>query len=230
MTKTASGVLAILPMRGGSERVPGKNLVDLAGRPLYAWILDTLHALDGVVAIVDTDDDDIEASVRRTHPDVRVLRRPTHLGRGETPMNAVLLNTLEQESAGDVILQVHATNPFVDAGSLQTAIDAVTPGGVTDSAFSVSRLQARLWTADLAPLNHDPNVLLRTQDLQPWLIENSSFYAFDREVFVETGNRIGRCPRAVELSPLESIDIDVMDDLDFARIVANGLQRLGGEL
>jgi CMP-N-acetylneuraminic acid synthetase len=223
MTTLARNVLAILPMRGGSERVPRKNLVDLGGRPLYSWILDTVLSLDGVLAVVDTDDDEIESAVRSSHPDVPVIRRPDHLGVGTTPMNEVLANTLASAPSGETILQVHATNPFVTAESLNRAIQAVDSEQGVDSAFSVSRLQARLWRENLEPVNHDPAVLLRTQEMDPLLIENSSFYAFDREMFLATNNRIGRSPIAIELSPIESVDIDTPEDLRFARVVANGL-------
>jgi len=197
--------------------------VDLGGRPLYAWILDTLLSLSDVRTVVDTDDDGIESAVRSSHPDVLVIRRPDRLGVGTTPMNDVLANTLARVPAGETILQVHATNPFVTAESLHRAIQAVGPRHDVDSAFSVSRLQARLWRESMEPVNHDPTVLLRTQDLDPLLIENSSFYAFDREMFLATNHRIGRSPIAIELSPIESVDIDMPEDLSFARVVANGL-------
>lgn len=224
MSADGRATLAILPMRGGSERVPKKNLADLAGRPLYAWILDTVLTLENVVAVVDTDDDEIEASLQATHPKVRVIRRPPHLGVGTTPMNEVLAHTLEMESFGQTVLQVHSTNPFVSADSLRVAIASVQPATGADSAFSVSRLQARIWSEVLEPVNHEPSVLLRTQDLPVLLIENSSFYVFDRAVFAQTGNRIGLHPSAVDLSPLESIDIDTAEDFEFARVVALGLQ------
>jgi len=210
-------------MRGGSERVPRKNLVDLAGRPLYAWILDTVLSLDGVIPVVDTDADEIEEAVSASHPDVRVVRRPHHLGVGTTPMNDVLANTLAREPDGETILQVHATNPFVSADSLSHAIRSVELEVNTDSSFSVTRLQARLWTENLEPVNHDPSILLRTQDLEPLLIENSSFYVFDRGTCLKSGTRIGNEPAAIEISPVESIDIDNEGDLRFARVVAEGL-------
>jgi CMP-N-acetylneuraminic acid synthetase len=90
-----------------------------------------------------------------------------------------------------------------------------------DSAFGVTRLQARLWTADAKPVNHDPAVLLRTQDLDPIYLENSCFYIFTPETLRERGNRIGSHPLLVETPPQEAIDIDEESDWDLAAAVAS---------
>jgi CMP-N-acetylneuraminic acid synthetase len=225
------GFLVILPMRGGSERIPRKNLLDLAGKPLYSWILDTVLSIEGAHVVVDTDDDEIAEHVAAHYADVQIVRRPSHLGVGTAPMNEVLVNTLNNAPIYATVLQVHATNPFVGRNSLASAVEKVVSGDQCDSAFSVTRLQARLWTNDLEAVNHDPKVLLRTQDLAPLFIENSSFYVFDRTVFMTSRNRIGSRPAKVEVSSLEAVDIDNPDDLEFARLIAPNLEKsLVGQL
>ena len=79
--------------------------------------------------------------------------------------------------------------------------------------FSVKRLQTRLWDANGAPINHDPDKLIRTQDLPPIFEENSCIYIFNRHILEKRGNRIGERPFMFEMSPIESLDID--EEVDF---------------
>jgi CMP-N-acetylneuraminic acid synthetase len=80
----------------------------------------------------------------------------------------------------------------------------------------VTPLQARLWDAEVRPVNHDPSVLLRTQDLAPLYIENSCFFVFTPELLRVRGNRIGAKPMMIEMGALEAVDIDTEDDFSLA--------------
>ncbi len=216
-------IAAIVPMRHNSERVPGKNYRMLGGRPLYHHIIETLIALDEVHdVVIDTDSDLIASDAKATFPEVKVLMRPDHLVNGEIPMNDVLLNTVSQLDA-DLILQTHSTNPFLSKAVLSTAIhrflDQVSDGA--DSVFSVTRMHARFWTETGTPLNHDPAVLLRTQDLSPVFLENSCFYIFTPELLQQTGSRIGNSPMMIEVPLHEALDIDEEADFQLAIAVAH---------
>ena len=217
MTRT----LAIVPMRHNSERVPGKNYRPLAGIPLYHHVIRTLSAVPEIDSIViDTDSDFIIDDCAAHFPHVRVLLRPENLRDGNIAMNDVLLNTLDQVDA-DVVLQTHSTNPFLKADTVSSALKLFNrPGNEFDSVFSVTRLQARLWDTETRPVNHDPSVLLRTQDLPPLFIENSCFFIFTPELLRERGNRIGATPFMFEMAPLEAVDIDVEEDFALAVAIA----------
>ncbi|MDO8484236.1 MAG: hypothetical protein Q7S35_04755, partial [Candidatus Limnocylindrales bacterium] len=129
-------------------------------------------------------------------------------------MNDVLLNDVKQVDA-DLYLQTHSTNPLLRAETVCAAIDTfVGRRDEFDSLFSVTRLQTRLWTGDRKPINHDPAVLLRTQDLPPVYEENSCLYLFSRAGLERFGNRIGERPLLFETTPEEAWDID--EELDFA--------------
>jgi CMP-N-acetylneuraminic acid synthetase len=193
----------------------------LAGKPLFHHVVEALldvKAIDEVV--IDTDSDVIIDDVKAAFPSVRVLVRPEHLRAGEIPMNDVLLNTAEQVQA-DVLLQTHSTNPFLSTQTLTGALERNHAGeDGCDSAFGVTRLQARLWTADAQPINHDPAVLLRTQDLPPVYLENSCFYVFTPETLRTRRNRIGERPLLVEVPAEEALDIDEESDFRLAQAVA----------
>jgi CMP-N-acetylneuraminic acid synthetase len=211
-------------MRHNSERVPGKNYRDLGGKPLFHWIVDTLLSIPAIdEVVIDTDSQTIISDVEKVYPQVRVLLRPEHLRAGEIAMNDVLLNTAEQVNA-DILLQTHSTNPFLSAATVESAIARFyAKENDCDSVFGVTRLQARLWTGAGEAVNHDPAILLRTQDLEPIYLENSCFYIFTPEILRERGNRIGARPLLVETPPMEAIDIDEESDFQLAIAVA-GLQ------
>ncbi len=206
---TPPRVVALVPMRHHSERIPGKNYRPLLGKPLYAYILETLLAVPEIAqVVVDTDSPVIMKGLRKDFPQVRVIPRPEHLRDGRIPMNEVLWHDVHQVPA-EVYLQTHSTNPLLRPETVSRAIRAfyrVYPE--YDSLFSVTRWQTRLWDADGRPLNHDPDVLLRTQDLPPVYEENSCIYIFTRERFLERRNRLGYRPYLFEMPALEAVDID----------------------
>ncbi|MEX0787166.1 MAG: acylneuraminate cytidylyltransferase family protein [Anaerolineales bacterium] len=205
---------ALVPMRHQSDRVPEKNYRQVAGRPLYEYILDTLLQVDEITEIlIDTDSPVIASGVRQRYLSVRLIDRPQELSGGEIPMNRIIGYDLQFTKA-DLVLQTHSTNPLLLPETLRGAIRTFGEKYPTvDSLFSVTRVQRRFWTADGRPLNHDPAILLRTQDLPPIFEENSCFYIFPREGFLVNSNRIGPTPFLFEIAAEEAFDLDTMDDL-----------------
>lgn len=223
-----TSTVAIVPMRHNSERVPGKNYRPLAGRPLYHHVVGTLSAVPEIdLVVIDTDSEFIIDDCAQAFPNVRVLLRPEHLRDGAIPMNDVLLNTLEQVHA-DTVLQTHSTNPFLKADTVSSALQLFSqPDREFDSIFSVTRLQARLWDAETRPVNHDPSVLLRTQDLPPLFIENSCFFIFTPQLLRTRSNRIGAHPLMIEMEPMEAVDIDFEEDFALASAIASAKGLVG---
>ncbi|MBB4287908.1 cytidylyltransferase domain-containing protein [Roseospira goensis] len=216
-------VTAVLPLRGTSVRVPGKNRRPLAGRPLFHHILGTLAAADVVDRIVvNSDDPAILDEALTVVPAALAMRRPAALAAPETSMNDVLRDTLDRlPSDAGLILQTHATNPFLTAATLGRAIAALRAAWPDrDSLFAVTRRQVRLWDASGRPLNHDPARLLPTQDLAPVFEENSCLYLFTAAGLRARGTRIGARPLLFETPALESLDIDEASDFVLAEALA----------
>ena len=206
-------VVAIVPMRHDSERVPGKNYRPLGGRPLFHHIIETLLASSAVSKVaIDTDSDVIRDSARVAFPDVEVLERPPHLRDGMISMNEILLHDVGRLD-GDLYLQTHSTNPLLRTPTVTAAIERLVGDPDSDSLFGVTRLQTRLWNADGTPLNHDRSVLVRTQDLPPVYEENSCVYLFTRDSLERSGSRIGERPILFEIPRDEAWDID--EEVDF---------------
>lgn len=206
---------ALVPMRHHSQRVPGKNYRLLAGRPLFHHILDTLLSVPEITDIVvDTDSEPVIEGIRRDFPSIRTLQRPETLRADDVPMNEILLHDTAQVEA-DFYLQTHSTNPLLKAGTISKAIQTFQDNyPVRDSLFSVTRLQTRLYDQHGRALNHDPAVLIQTQDLPPVYEENSCLYIFTRQNLLRRRHRIGETALMFEISPEEAWDID--EELDFA--------------
>ena len=212
-------IAAIVPMRHVSERVEGKNYRPLGGRPLYHHVVSSLLACDAIdEVVIDTDSDFIIADAGSAFPAVRVIARPAHLLGGHVPMNDVLLNDIEQIDA-DYYVQTHSTNPLLRSATITAALTAfLSHRDQYDSLFTVTPLQVRLWTAGGAAINHDPSVLLRTQDLPPVMEENSCMYVFDTATLRERGNRIGKRPLLYAIDREEAWDID--EEIDWSIVLA----------
>ena len=214
-------VVALVPMKARSERVPGKNLRLFAGRPLFHHILRTLedtYAVDEV--IVDTDSEQIAAEAAELFAKVRVVERPEELRGDLMSMNRIIAHDLSL-SDGDICLQTHATNPLLRERTITRALRTFTRSEEHDSLFTVNRIQSRLYFADGRCVNHDPKQLIRTQDLDPVYEENSCLYAFTKESFDSAGGkRIGLRPLMFETDRVESIDIDDEFTFGLAELLA----------
>ena len=207
-------IVALVPMRHHSQRVPGKNYRPLAGRPLFHHIILTLLSCPEISeTVVDTDSLEVIAGLREHFPQVRIIERPEHLRADAVPMNEILAHDTSQVEA-DFYLQTHSTNPLLRAGTFSRAIQALLKSyPAYDSLFGVTRLQVRLWDQLGRAINHNPTILLQTQDLPPVYMENSCTYLFTRRTLLARRNRLGERPLMFEIDASEAWDID--NELDF---------------
>lgn len=205
-----NNIVGIVPMRHSSERIPGKNYRDFAGKPMYQHILIALHdskVFDKI--IVDTDSPIIQQQCSVDFPEVIVLERPAHLIDGSIPMNDVLLNIVNTIPS-KFYFQTHSTNPLLSAKTIGAGVQKfLEKYPMHDSLFSVTKRNVRYWNVLAQAINHNPNILLRTQDLPPIFEENSCMYIFTKEILESKHNRIGDRPFMFEMPEIESQDIDV---------------------
>jgi len=206
---------ALVPMRHHSQRIPGKNYRPLAGKPLYQHIIEALLSVPAIsCVVVDTDSAPVMEGLRRDFPQVVILPRPENLRADTTSMNEVLLYDTSQVKT-DFYLQTHSTNPLLRPETISKAVQAfLADYPAHDSLFSVTRLQARLYDQYGQALNHNPDILLQTQDLPPVYEENSCIYIFTRENLERRRNRLGESPLMFEMDADEAWDID--EELDFS--------------
>lgn len=221
---TKNRVVALLPMKGNSERVPNKNLKLFNGKPLFHWVLNELlksKYIDEI--IVNTDSDLIKKNISDNfNSKVKVIDRPKEIIGDFVSMNEIIAYDISQ-TEGSIYLQTHSTNPLLTAKSIDNALEKMKlniDSNVFDSIFSVTKLQTRLYDSQGIPLNHDPDNLERTQDLNPIFEENSNFFIFSKNSFKQARNkRIGKNPLMFEIDKLEAMDIDEPQDFTIAESV-----------
>jgi len=219
-------LIALVPMRHHSQRVPGKNYRILAGKPLFHHILETLLAVPEITQIlVDTDSDPVMDGLRADFPQVKIIDRPENLRADDVSMNDILIYDTEQIQA-DFYLQTHSTNPLLKSETVSRAIQSlITNYPAHDSLFSVTRLQTRLYDQYGRAINHDPSLLIQTQDLPPIYEENSCLYLFRRENLLKRHHRIGEKPLMFEIDAEEAWDIDEEMDFEICNFLLSRVER-----
>lgn len=220
-------IVALLPMKAHSSRVKGKNFRDLNGKPLFRWMLDTLMSIPEISKVViNTDAREILHDKGLQESERVIIRdRKQELCGDEVSMNLVLADDVTAVPA-DIFLMTHTTNPLLSIETVRSAIKtflAAKESENVDSLFTVNRIQTRFYREDLSPVNHDPDNLIPTQDLEPWYEENSNLYIFTADSFSKTNARIGKKPIMFETPRIESVDIDEEEDWEIAQALASGL-------
>ena len=232
MTKQKSSseqfkLVALLPMKANSNRVKGKNFRDLAGKPLFRWILDTLLSIELIdQVIINTDAKELLLENGLPINDrIKIRKRKQEICGDNVSMNLVLQDDIENVHS-ELYLMTHTTNPFLTKESIITSIQefytAILERNI-DSLFSVNKLQTRFYSENCQPINHDPNHLIPTQDLEPWFEENSNLYLFTKDSFMKRRARIGSNPMMFETKKVESVDIDTPEDWELASMIAKSI-------
>ena len=216
--------VALLPMKANSQRVKGKNFKPLHGKPLLCWILSTLISIDEIDrVIINTDARGILTESGLADSDRVMIRdRKPELCGDTVSMNLILADDVKAINA-ECYVMTHTTNPFLSASTIRKGMSLFrekTAKGVADSVFTVNKIQTRFYREDVSAVNHDPDNLVQTQELEPWYEENSNLYIFSRASFMASNARIGVKPVMLVSPKMESIDIDEPEDWEFAEIVA----------
>jgi len=221
-------LIALVPMKGHSERIPNKNMKMFSNRPLFHAVMDTLSNSRFIQRIVINTDSHVIADNAKKHYDrVDIIWRPENIQGDFVSMNKIIEYDTQHYS-NEYFLQTHSTNPLLSVQTVDRAIDDYYSSLDTyDSLFSVNRLQTRLYWDDLKPVNHSLEELKRTQDLPPVFEENSNIYIFSKASFRTAGNnRIGKKPKMFEMNQMESIDIDEQQDFELAELIYQKRQNL----
>ena len=214
-------ICAILPMKHNSSRVPGKNYRNFNGKPLFMYILDTVlecKLLDKVV--IDTNSELIINLIGEEYNSEKIIiyNRPKHLWDGSIAMNVILENVINDLNLNyDYFFQTHTTNPLLKVETINEAIKTFLEKELDgyDSLFSVKQWNTRLYqniNNKVVALNHNPNELLPTQDLEPLYEENSCMYLFNKRNLIKKKHRIGYKPYMFIMNDIESSDIDIETD------------------
>lgn len=207
-------IVAVMPIKLNNERCPGKNIRQLGDKPLLQHELNAVlktHLCDSVYVYCS------DEKIKEYLPDgVAFLQRSKILDLPSSNFSQIF-DSFCSDIESDIYVYVHATAPFVSVETIRKCIEAVASGRY-DSAFCAIKLQDYLWNEN-GPINFDAANLPRTQDLPVIYQETSGVYVFTQEVFKQYHRRVGVNPFICEVSSKEAIDIDTIEDFEFAEMV-----------
>lgn len=204
-------IVALIPIKLNSQRLPHKNILPIAGHPLCWHLCNTLNnVLDINEVYVYCSNPDVKNYIPS---ETKFLQRPQWLD-GDTVKGFDIYREFIKTVDADIYVLAHTTSPFIKQSSIDNALSHVV-SGENDSAFSAERIQTFAWYHG-KPINYDLNDVPRTQDLDPVWVETSAFFIFKKEIFTVNNRRIGFNPYIQEVSGIEAIDIDERKDYDLA--------------
>jgi YrbI family 3-deoxy-D-manno-octulosonate 8-phosphate phosphatase len=218
-------VVAVIPARGGSKGVPGKNLRRVGGVPLIGRAVAAARNAGRVDrVVVSTDDDEIAAVAREWGAEV--VDRPADLAGDAASSESALLHALDVLRARavetSILVFIQATSPFVDPADLDDAIGRVAAGS-EDVVFSAVESWGFLWRhgADgMRGINHDPARRPRRQDRAPEYLETGAFYVLDAAGFRVARHRFFGSTGVALVEQRHALEIDTAEQLRLANAIA----------
>jgi len=229
--KRAEEVLAIVPARGGSKGIPGKNLVPLAGKPLLVYTLQAARSAPSITRLVVSTDSPEIAEVARDSG-AEVIERPAEISGDEATSESALIHCLGHLKAAegyepDLVVFLQATSPLRGAADIEKSIATLKREGA-DSLFSACNQRGFVWRVEdggVWPLNYEPVRRPRRQEAPDDVVENGAIYVFKPWVLSDLGCRLGGRIAIHRMSFLDSFEIDEPWDLELVELL---LRHRGG--
>lgn len=218
-------VIALIPARGGSKGIPGKNVYPLAGKPLVVHTIEQAIQSACITSTVVSTDDDHIAQVSH-EAGASVIRRPADISGDAATSESALIHAIKTLFARegrlpDLVIFLQCTSPLRRTGDIDGAVRTLLEQGA-DSLLSVSPSHRFLWTenADGAhALNYDFRNRPRRQDMQPQYVENGSIYVFRPQALLDTGNRLSGKIALYKMDEEAAVDIDSLLDMKLAEML-----------
>lgn len=218
--------IAIIPARGGSKRIPRKNIRDFLGKPIIAFSIE-MALSTGLFeeVMVSTDDEEIAEVARRYGAKTPFLRSPAASNDFATTASVLLEVLREYETGGqtfDYACCLYPTAPLVKATTIQEAFELLTSKR-RDTVFPVLRYSYPIWRSlkmkgDKATMNWPEHLNTRSQDLPASFHDAGQFYWLHIRAFLEKQVLFTDNTGAIELSELEVQDIDNLTDWKLAEL------------
>ena len=224
-------MVIVVPARGGSKRLPGKNISLLGGKPLLIHTLEQAVSLGRDVEVFVSTEDEQIASLVRDYPEVNLIMRPDELASDTATTESVLLHVLDKISESGLspewLMTLPPTSPFRSATTIRHFIDvALDCGDNIDCVMSVTETRGDFWFMDVGGRMQRmfPDAPRRQQDRSPLFEENSAIYVSRTKALRETKFILGKSVKGIKISSLEGFDINSIEDLKVAEsLFSNGI-------
>jgi N-acylneuraminate cytidylyltransferase len=211
-------VLCIIPARGGSKRLPRKNVQPVAGKPLVAHSIEHARGSRLIERVVVSTEDDEIAAISGAYG-AEVVRRPRELAGDEATSESALIHVLAELGAAnyapDLVVFLQCTSPVRREDDIDLAINRLVDSNA-DSCFSACRSHAFIWRSGadgVRPVNYDFRHRKREQDLEPEWRENGSIFVVRPEMLLRDRNRLGGTIVIHEMNFWSSFQIDSREEL-----------------
>jgi N-acylneuraminate cytidylyltransferase len=205
-----------------SQRIKKKNFKKLGKYKMWEHLI---RELKGHKVFIDTDSPTIINKCNKSFPWIKAYKRQEKFilqenQKKSSPTLSMIKNFLKNyvKDDNEVIVTTHVTSPFL---KLDTILKAIKKLNFFDSVHSVTKDYNFAWLEDkkkkFIPINFDPKVVTKTQNLNPLVQSNGAFFIFKKKTFLKYNNRIGKKPFFYEINFPESVEIDTIDDLNLAK-------------
>lgn len=218
-------IACFIPIKANSERVKGKNFRKIGGKPLYEIIIDKAleaNCFDDV--FVDTNSDEIsDYSIKQG---ANVLNRRPDLALNSANGNDLLLCHLGLKPDYDYYFQLFATAPLMKVETIRECVNKLCTTAEYDSIFTALEQHGFYWWSG-QPINYQPVILPRSQDLVPVMEETTGIYGIKQLALQRYHSRIGAKPYILRVSKTEAIDLNIEEDFHYANwLVENGISNI----
>ncbi len=218
-----NNIIAMVPVRAGSTRVPNKNTRKFANTSLLELKLKVLKNVSEITQIIVSTDCDIAAEIAHKQNINVQWRDKYYAGSGVTNDQHWL--HIAQTTPGDIVFLAQVTSPLLRVSSIQKALNSFLNSDSNDSLNSVSVEKKFLWE-DMNPINYDINVTPKSQDLPNIVSLNFAITIIHKQTMIKRKNVIGYRPSFFELDKVEALDIDDLVDFKVAELM---YQELGNK-
>ena len=218
-----NNIIAMVPVRAGSTRVPNKNTRKFANTSLLELKLKVLKNVSGITQIIVSTDCDIAAEIAHKQ-NIKVQRRSKYYAGSDVTNDQHWLH-IAKTTPGDIVFLAQVTSPLLRVSSIQKALNTFSNSVSNDSLNSVSVEKKFLWK-DMNPINYDINVTPKSQDLPNIVSLNFAITIIHKQAMIKRKNVIGYRPSFFELDKVEALDIDDLVDFKIAELM---YQELGNK-
>lgn len=227
--------IAIITARGGSKRIPRKNVRPFLGKPMIAWPIEAARTSGCFEHIlVSTDDEEIAGIARKLGVEVPFLR-PAELADDHTPAHKAARHALEwaveQYGEVDVFCHLYPTAPLLSAETIKESVRKIREEGfkaawaMTHIPFPIYQVMVRNEEGGLGRLFPMEKVCMRSQDMPPAYIDVGQLYTFDAGHFLEHEMELSGAVTVVEVPQETALDIDTEEDWKKAEQTAVSLSQ-----
>ncbi|MDO6743443.1 acylneuraminate cytidylyltransferase family protein [Tenacibaculum soleae] len=217
-------IIAIIPARGGSKGLPGKNIIDLAGKPLIAWTIEaSLQSKYITKTIVSSEDDNILDIAKKNGSEI--LKRSQELALDTTPSEPVIehvLNSIEDINKYNYLLLLQPTSPLRDATDIDRAIEKLKEKNAT-ALISTTAIDNKILKAFknnkkgyLKGISNNDYPFMRRQDLPMVYMPNGAIYIVKIDDFLKSKRLFTDKTISFVMSEEKGLDIDTVEDLNRA--------------